>query len=182
MKFERYVFFGFLVFLIGVILGYEFTERTQEARKDAVLSEASEFAIEPTLSPTDIPTPTLVASPTLHPTLVPTLRPTTTPISYPSVSSTQIHSFIERFSAQYGVDPNVLRHIAICESEFNPRAVNGPYAGLYQFSGNTWKSHRILMGEDTNSDLRFNAEEAVQTAAFVLSSGRKDLWPNCYPG
>jgi len=29
--------------------------------------------------------------------------------------------------------------------------------------------------------LRFNAEEAVQTAAFALSQGKTSIWPNCSP-
>ena len=35
------------------------------------------------------------------------------------------------------------------------------------------------MGEDKNNDLRFNAEEAVQTAAYVLSINQAYIWPNC---
>lgn len=89
--------------------------------------------------------------------------------------------FIERFASQYSVDPNVLRHIATCESGFNANARNGPYAGLYQFGNSSWKSNRILMGEDTDPDLRYNAEESVQTAAYIISRGIKNIWPNCYP-
>lgn len=112
-----------------------------------------------------IPTPTLIFS----------------PIPQPSVSSEEIHKFIERFAGQYGVDPNVLRHIAVCESGFNPIAVNGSYAGLYQFTSVTWKNTRIEMGEDTNPDLRFNVEEAIQTATYIISVGKQGIWPNCYP-
>lgn len=89
--------------------------------------------------------------------------------------------FIERFAGQYGVDPNVLRHVAVCESGFRADAINGPYAGLFQFNVNTWKNNRKLMGEDTNLDLRFNAEEATQTAAYLMSIGKRGIWPNCYP-
>jgi soluble lytic murein transglycosylase-like protein len=88
---------------------------------------------------------------------------------------------MERFAGQYAVDVNVLRHIAVCESGFNPSAVNGLYAGLYQFNVTTWKNGRVLMGEDTNPDLRFNAEESIQTAAYLISQGKRYLWPNCYP-
>ena len=109
------------------------------------------------------------------------LTPTPTPIPQPEFSGEEIHKFIERFSAQYSCDPNVLRHIAVCESGFRADAVNGPYVGLFQFATVTWKSHRNLMGEDGNPDLRFNAEEAVQTAAYVVSQGKGYIWPNCYP-
>ena len=86
-----------------------------------------------------------------------------------------------RFALQYGVDVNVLRHVAVCESGFNTNASNGPYAGLYQFSRIAWKSNRALMGEEVDFNLRFDAEEATQTAAFIISTGKTYLWPNCYP-
>lgn len=94
-------------------------------------------------------------------------------------TSQEINGFIERFSAQYNVDPNILRHIAVCESSFNPFAVNRNYAGLFQFAPNTWRSNRVEMGEDADVNLRFNAEEAVQTAAYMLSVGKRSIWPVC---
>jgi hypothetical protein len=153
----------------------------------SVLSENPDLTEEDTgkdtstISPT--PTPALypTSTPTSHPTSVPTQVPAPTPILQPKFTSQEIQEFIERFAGQYGVDANVLRHIAVCESGFNPDAVNEPYGGLYQFSPVTWKVNRELFGEDTNPDLRFNAEEAVQTAAYMISQGRHDIWPNCYP-
>ena len=88
---------------------------------------------------------------------------------------------IDRFSAQYSVDPNVLRHLAICESGFNSSAVNGAYVGLYQFGPITWKNLREEIGEDTNINLRYSAEESTQTAAYALSLGKRGIWPNCAP-
>ncbi|MEJ2441741.1 MAG: transglycosylase SLT domain-containing protein, partial [Patescibacteria group bacterium] len=99
----------------------------------------------------------------------------------PVFSAEEIHGFIERFAGQYGVDPNVLRHLAVCESGFNPLAVKLNYVGLFQFSPNTWIKYRQLMGEDIDISLRANAEEAVQTAAYVLSLGQTYIWPNCAP-
>ena len=99
----------------------------------------------------------------------------------PPVSPQEIHAFIERFSAQYGVDPNVMRHIAVCESGFNPLAINGPYIGLYQFGKSGWISNRQALGENTDTDLRLSAEESVQTAAYIISIGKGSLWPNCFP-
>lgn len=74
-----------------------------------------------------------------------------------------------------------LRHIAICESGFRSSAKNGPYGGLYQFDETTWKSSRRVMGEEIDPQLRFNAEEAVQTAAYLISKDKFYLWPNCKP-
>lgn len=149
--------------------------------KNVVLSDSSDKSISPTAIPTSTPspTPTQTPSPTPKPTNTPTPTPTHTP--QPKVSSQEIHALMERFSGQYGVDVNVLRHIAICESDFNPLAQNGKYAGLYQFDIITWQNNRRLMGEEINPDLRYNAEEAVQTAAFLISKGKRYLWPNCFP-
>lgn len=137
--------------------------------------------IYPTNTPT--PSPTLTPTPTFTPTPIPTSTPSLTPTSVPQpyYSQEQIHSFIDRFSGQYGVDANVLRHIAICESGFNQKSSNDSYAGLFQFNPTTWINTRKEMGEDENIDLRFNAEESVQTAAYVLSVGRDNIWPNCIP-
>jgi len=138
----------------------------------------------PTSTPTFNPTPTPLPTPTPTPTKKPTPKPTptATPIPVPTATSQEINGFIDRFSSQYGVDPNVLRHTAICESGFNPGATNGSYVGLFQFGPITWQKYRSLMGEDASIVLRVNAEEAVQTAAYVYSTGASRIWPNCVPG
>jgi hypothetical protein len=132
-----------------------------------------------TLTPTPLqtPTPTITASPSPKPTI----KPTPTPVPQPVFTSQQIYEFIERFSGQYAVDNDVIRYIAICESGFKQFATNGKYSGLFQFDSTTWKNIRKKMGEDPSPDLRLNAEEAVQTASFVVSIGRSGMWPNCMP-
>lgn len=165
-------------FLLGFLLSFGFA-RTQ-IWKNEVLGE-SEQVLEITPASTNTPTQTPTPSPTLIPTKKSTPTPLPSPTPLPQILPEQIHSFIERFSAQYGVDPNVLRHIAVCESGFNPLGVNGPYVGLFQFADKTWKSNRKIMGEDENSDLRFDAEESTQTAAYLISIGKGAIWPNCYP-
>ena len=162
--------------------------RYSEKVKDLwVLGYSTQISSTPTLSsvPTFTPTPLPTATPTPTPTpttkLTPTPTPTPTVVLQPKFSSEEIHGFIERFAAQYLVDANVLRHIATCESGFNASAVNGPYVGLYQFGASSWRSNRTQMGEDVDLNLRFNAEESVQTAAFIVSKGWGSIWPNCYP-
>jgi len=130
-----------------------------------------------TVTATPIPEPTV--APTSTP--VPTPKPTPTLPPQPAFTSQQINEFIDRFAAQYNVSPHILRHIALCESGFNPSALYVGYAGLYQFGPVTWKNVRIKMGEDPDINLRYNAEEAVQTAAYVLSTGKTGIWPNCAP-
>ncbi len=134
---------------------------------------------KPTLTPTPTPSPTPTPTPTPIPT--PTSTPTPTPVPQPQFSQEEIHALIERFAGQYGVDPNVLRHLAVCESGFRQEAINGLYLGLFQYAKTTWKNIRILMGEDPDPDLRLNAEESVQTAAYSIAVGKKGIWPNCFP-
>jgi hypothetical protein len=135
-----------------------------------------EVSITPTL--TISPSPTLTPTPTSTPTPTPT--PTKTPTPSPAKSE-EINSLIDRFSIQYGIDPNVLRHIAICESGFNSNATNGPYVGLYQFDTTTWQNLRNQIGENNHPNLRYQAKDSIQTAAYALSKNKGRLWPNCLP-
>lgn len=137
------------------------------------------------LTPTPTPTPTITATPSPSPmptsSPTPTLSPTPTAVPQPKFSDEQIHALINRFAGQYGVDVNILRHLAVCESGFREYAANGPYAGLFQFAPITWQNIRKEIGESSDPDLRFNAEEAVQTAAYALSQGKIGIWPGCRP-
>lgn len=143
-----------------------------------VLGEKVIATALPTLAPipTDSPTP----SPSPTPTPIPTKRPTPVPTPTP-VSPAEVNAFVNRFAAQYNVSPDVMRHIAICESGFNPEAVSGPYAGLFQFGPVTWQDLRREIGEDPATTLRFSAEEAAQTAAYAISQGKRGIWPHCNP-
>lgn len=127
-----------------------------------------------TPAPTDSPTP----SPTSTPKPIFTKKPSPVPTPTP-LSPAEINALIDRFSSQYSVDPNFMRHITLCESGFNPNAKNGAYIGLFQFGPVTWQNIRREIGEDTNINLRYSAEESVQTAAYALSKGKRDIWPNC---
>jgi len=131
----------------------------------------------PTMTPT--PTPTPMPTPTVTPR--PTRVPTPTPVPQPQFTSQQIYEFTNQYAGQYGISPDILRYIAVCESGFNPSARYHIYAGLYQFDAATWKRFRALMGEDPHPDLRYNAQAAVKTAAYLLSQNRAYLWPNCVP-
>lgn len=151
--------------------------------KGKVLAEKIEITPTTQITPTETiaPSPTLTPSPTHTPAPLPTKIPIPTSNPQPKVTSQEIHALMERFAGQYGVDVNILRHIAICESGFRENAVNGPYAGLFQFAKITWKNARLEFGEDPDPDLRFNAEEAVQTASYLVAKGRRGIWPNCNP-
>lgn len=167
-------------FLVIISVGYYEIKILKDRTKGDVLSEKLASPI-PSLIPTPTALPTPTSTPTPTPTPKPKLTPTPTPLPQPTFTSQEINGFIERFAAQYGVSPHVLRHIALCESGFNPQARKLNYAGLYQFTANTWKKYRQLMGEEINPDLRFNGEEAVQTAAYILSIDKAFVWPSCNP-
>ena len=179
-------------FIFGVIVGASFfnfgikTRLTPQVLADKVEArEPTPHATEsPTPNPTEpeaSPTPTPEITPTSKPTPKPTFTPPPAGGQQPTFTSEQIYGFTERFGAQYSVDPNVLRHIALCESGFKSNATNGAYFGLYQFGSITWTNYRKLLGEDPDPNLRLNAEEAVQTAAYALSLGKSHIWPNCAP-
>ncbi|MFC1626805.1 transglycosylase family protein [Patescibacteria group bacterium] len=128
----------------------------------------------PTNTPTNTPTPTPTPSPT--PTSTPTPTPMPTPVP---ISASEMDTWFEQYSSTFNIDLNQLRKIAVCESGYNTNATNGPYAGLFQFSDPTWQSTRRAMGHDPNPDLRFNAEEAIKTAAWKIANGGIGAWPNC---
>jgi len=127
-------------------------------------------------TPTPTPSPTPTPTPTNTPTPTPKPSPTPTPIP---VTSQQLDEWFTNSANHYSVDRSLLWRIAVCESNLRPDAVNWIYAGLFQFSPNTWKANRAVMGLDSNPYLRFNAEESIRTAAFVLSTRGAGAWPNC---
>ncbi len=120
-------------------------------------------------------TETPVPSPTRKPT--PTFTPTPTRIP---LTSQELENFFGKYGDEYKIDRENLRKIAFCESKFNPQAVNKIYGGLYQFSENTWIATRRMMGLNPDAQLRFHPEEAIRTAAFKISQGGINAWPNCF--
>ncbi len=122
------------------------------------------------------PTPTATPTPTSTPTPTPSPSPTPTPTPLPK---TQFETYFNQYSQEYHVDKNLLKKIAICESGMNPGTSSGQYGGMYQFTIQTWEATRKQMGTDINPDLRFNAKEAIETAAFKLANHGERAWPNC---
>jgi soluble lytic murein transglycosylase-like protein len=173
----NYIIIISLSFVISIFVGYGGMSllNKNNTLKNNVLGYQTKVKLN--YYPTNTPTPS--STPTPIPTNTPILTPTQIPQN--SYSQEEIHKFIERYSVQYNVDPNILRYIATCESGFNSIATNNSYAGLYQFSPITWSNLRKDMGENENIDLRYNAEESAQSAAYALSIGRGSIWPNCIP-
>src|SRR4030042_2031168 len=148
------------------------------AAQTEVLGEniVKESTLTLTLTPTFTPTPTVAPSPTSTPIPSPTPTPTPTPVM---LTSEELENLFTKYASQYSVDKELLKRIAKCESNFNTNAIFRDYAGLFQFASSSWISSRNLMGQDNNPSLRFSAEEAIKTAAFKISRGETNAWPNC---
>jgi hypothetical protein len=120
--------------------------------------------------------------PSIPPTPKPTQPPQTlnpAPIQPQPLPPSDYDHLMEEYGNLYGVNPEVMKKIARCESGFNPGAVNGPYGGMFQFLTSTWISNRNAMGLDPDPSLRFNAEEAIKTAAFKMGRDGTGAWPVC---
>jgi Transglycosylase-like domain len=131
----------------------------------------------PTVTPTAIPTQT--PFPTETPAPSPTIAPS--PTSIPQPSSSDLETLFSQYSSTYNVSEDELKKIANCESGFNTNSNNaGLYEGMFQFSASTWESVRGRMGLDPNPDLRTDPAEAIKTAAYMLSQGEENAWPNCH--
>lgn len=91
----------------------------------------------------------------------------------------QYDAWFNQYGSQFGVEPELLKKIAYCESHYNPGAQNGPYGGMYQYLDSTWQATRNLMGLDPDPDLRFDAEQSIMTSAFKIKAGGIRAWPVC---
>lgn len=115
------------------------------------------------------------------PTALPTAIPTPTAAPAPvTAGPADLEGMFTQYGAQYGVDKEILKKIAKCESGFNPTSNNsGMYLGMFQFAASTWSANRNRMGLDPNPDLRTNAEESIRTAAYMIGKAGTGPWPHC---
>lgn len=127
------------------------------------------------------PSPQPTNSPTPAPTNFVEVESTTAKPTTPPVAASTFDPIFSQWSSHFGVDLNLLKYIAKCESRFNPDSVGGIYGGMYQFSASTWKSTRTAMNHDPDPNLRFDPAEAIKTAAFKIANGGKMAWKNCLP-
>lgn len=156
-----------------------FTFLTIQPVSDTKMGEV--LSVETTPTPTNTPVPTNTPSPTPLPTLTPTpVVPTNTPIpTLVPYSSEQLENWFTTYGQMYGIDREILKKIAWCESHYNSGSNSGPYGGMFQFTVGAWKGARNRMGQDENPDLRFHAEESIKTAAFKISRDGTVAWANC---
>jgi len=164
---------GYALFPPAVL--FIFTHSTLPQTVNNVIVAPSPAA---TIIPSPASTPTPMSSPIPKPTNTPMSSPTPAPPPIP-ITTQQLDSWFTTYSAYYSIDRQKLWLIAVCESNLNPSALNGNYAGLYQFSEGTWRTTRVRMNLNPDPQLRFNAEEAIRTAAFRISTVGLSAWPNC---
>ncbi len=136
----------------------------------------SNFTPLPITTPTLVPTPKPTPRPT--PTVTPSPTPTPTPLAI--ILPEDLDELFRKYSSAYSIDIELLKRIAKCESGFNTNATNKDYAGLFQFGTTLWTQTRTLMGESSDLNLRFNPEEAIKTASFMVSQNHLGIWPNCH--
>lgn len=132
-------------------------------------------ASEPNNEPLPTPLPSL--TPTPKPSISPSPQPKAS--SKPPVTAAQMDEWFTNYANKESVNRDLLKKIAVCESKLNPKAVNGIYGGMFQFSSSTWISTRRFMNMDTDPKLRFDAEEAIKTAAVRIATMGDKAWPNC---
>jgi hypothetical protein len=142
----------------------------------------------PTATPTN--TPKATKKPTPHPTTTPlpistapkTPKPTahSEPKATPLIiTSNELETLFTKYADEYKIDKNQLKKIAQCESGFNPNSKTSLYVGMFQFSESSWDSNRKSMGQNPDATLRSSPEESIKTAAYMLSKGKQNAWPNC---
>lgn len=149
---------------------------------EAQESVHSPLSIAPTPPPfvPASPLPTATPSPTLKPTPVGTPKPSSTPRPSASpVTAAQLEEWFTKYANRESINKDLLKKIGVCESNLKASAVNGIYGGMYQFSPSTWVSTRRMMNQNTDPNLRFDAEEAIKTAAVRIATLGDKAWPNC---
>lgn len=179
----------------GEVLGYS-TVYEVDDKTDHLITSYEYFGIEDVFQDDNkpeneaeiylSPTPITVTSPTPTPqniAVVASQERNVAPAIAPRVYTPpeEINTMIEKYAAEYGADPLMMKKIAKCESGYNPAAISpsGAYHGIYQFVSSTWVSNRNAMGLDPDPDLRRDAQESIRTAAFKMGRDGYSAWPTC---
>ena len=187
-KFYKFIPLVILLLSLGFLFKPVFISNLQHKDTKFDLSAKKEKVAGASVAPSRIFSPALTVKPPLpDPTPAkadpaatpsPTLAPTPT-LAITLTAPAELEELFAKYAQGYNIDKEYLKKIANCESNFNPGATNGPYAGMFQFAQAIWTSTRSLMGLEVNPDLRFSAEESIKTAAFLISQNHISLWPNC---
>jgi hypothetical protein len=74
----------------------------------------------------------------------------------------------------HGVDPQVMDHVAQCESGYNRFAVNGPFMGVFQL-GTAKRKQFAAQGYD---DV-FDPSQQANFVADLIANGEINDWAGC---
>lgn len=78
--------------------------------------------------------------------------------------------FVEKYSAEYDVDPNLIYAIIRTESSFDPDAVSSANAeGLTQITPETFEWLRTKLGEEDGKLSLFDPETSIKYGTFFIS-------------
>ena len=78
--------------------------------------------------------------------------------------------FVEKYSAEYEVDPNLIYAVIKTESSFNPDAVSSADAeGLTQITPETFEWLKTKLGEENKDLSLFDPETSIKYGAFFIS-------------
>ncbi len=84
----------------------------------------------------------------------------------------EIIATIGAAAIEFGLSPDYLESVAMCESTFNPLAFHSyGYHGLFQFDLVTWS--------EFGYGYIYEPEAQARTAAMLLARGEHSRWPNC---
>ncbi len=180
------MFLGIFFYLLAIVTAnsiHNTVDKTTQAvipmvHINTTESSTTSSQLSPTHIPTLIPTPTNIPMPII-PIIPLTIIPTLTPAPLITLQQSNYESLFDQYSQEYGVDRELMKRIAKCESRINPGSKNGIYGGMFQFAEQTWISTRNQIGLDPNPDLRFSAQDAIQAAAFKISRGGIGAWRGC---
>ena len=101
--------------------------------------------------------------------------------------------YVRYWAQAYGLNPDWMWNIALCESGGDPYAYNAAgYYGVFQFDTTTFYSMRSMLNADTRlapnltypdpeyGDLESNYGEAdAHVAAWMIDNGYIGRWPVC---
>lgn len=77
--------------------------------------------------------------------------------------------FVEKYSAEYGIEPELVYAVIKTESSFNPDAVSDADAvGLTQITPETFEWIKTKLGEENNNSNLHNPETSIKYGAFFL--------------
>lgn len=83
----------------------------------------------------------------------------------------RVREMIRSLSQRHGVDAQTALRVAACESRFNPRAFNHPYAGVYQQNVNMWPRRARHFGHPGASPF-----DALANVDVSLKMARASGW------